>query len=243
MDPIPFTISLIALAGVAASMACDDHPKVGSGCPAVNSAIDLRKAVCGSRGVCNDIAADEPPRFRGAYIGLDSCRTANGAALFGSWQIDGATPSAFEWKAPVRAGGVFPSRGYLATPVHCAPADRCYPFSTTTVALFLTGFDWVEPDADNVFIPLHGVATIDHAFHASATLDERRDAAAARATILAEDLHGAETTDASVGDAFPWGRYLASVVRIIEPQDGMLGPVGWVEVRLSEPKPNPGVRR
>jgi hypothetical protein len=243
MDPIRFTIALIALAGVAASVACDDQRKVGGECPEVNSPIDIAKAVCGSRGVCTYMSTHDAIQIRGAYIGLDSCGTADGAAFFGSWQVDGAPSRAFAWKGPVRTGGVFPSRGYLATPVQCTPANRCYPFATTTVAVALTDFDWVEPDDDNVFIPLHGLATIDQAFHASATLDERRDAAAARATILAEGLLGAQTIDAGVGDAFPWGRYLASVVRIVEPQDGLLGPVGWVEIRLSEPKPDAGGRR
>src|ERR1019366_3023674 len=243
MEPIHFAMKLIAVAGVTASVACNDEQKVGGGCPLVNSPIDLSEAACDSHDICHYIYGHPPQNIRGATIGLDSCGSSDDATFFGSWQLDDASSRAFKWRGPVRIGGMFPSRGYLASPVQCTPADRCYPYPTTTVAVALTGSDWPKLDDDDVFIPLHGLATIDHAFHASATLDDRGDAAGARATIFAEGVHGAKTTDAGVGDAFPWGRSLASVVRIVEPQDGVLGPVGWVEIKLSDAKPDAGARR
>ncbi len=39
---------------------------------------------------------------------------------------------------------------------------------------------------------------------------------------------------------FAWGPYRASVVRIIEPHYDVLEPIGWVEIKLSERKPNAG---
>jgi hypothetical protein len=229
--------------GIVTSIAgCDDR-KVGVKCPLVNSVIDLTDVVCGTRAYCTPVTGDTVEEVQGASIGVDHCETDAGpAAFFGGWQVHGEQPS-FEWKGPVRTGGVFPSVGYLATPVQCTPKDRCFPFPSSTVAVSLTGFDWATLQGDDVFIPFGGQATIERGFHATASLDAGADAAAARATIWAEGLHGAQTTDTAPGDTFGWGRYLASVVRIVQPQDGVLGPVGWVEVRLSEPTGDGGKRR
>lgn len=235
MTPVRRSAIVIGITAIASAMACDDG-KTGGGCPAVNSATDLSWAVCRVRGECNDLSSYSAERIRDDYIGLDHCGGAEGAAFFGWWQVEGRPSRSFEWKGPVRTGGVFPSHGYLATPVECTPADRCDPFPTTTVAVELNGLDGVKPQDDDVFIPLRGHATLDHMFHASATLDDRGDAAGPRATILAEGEHGAKTTDAAIGDTFAWGRYVGAVVRIVEPRSGVLEPIGWVEIKLSMPK-------
>ena len=95
-----------------------------------------------------------------------------------------------------------------------------------------------------VFIPFDGEATIDHDFHAKARLDGRDDVSAARVTISVVGSDSARTEHHGVGsgDTFPWGSYRAFVVRVVEPQDGRLGAIGWIQIKLSPGALDAGVR-
>jgi hypothetical protein len=200
----------------------------------------LSNLVCLVRGACDSAYSDLPLGFKSTYTGVRECADVVEPDLFGGWPLDDAGAHSFEWNASILAGGVFPSLDSLAVPIGCAKPRESYPFAMATIAFDLTGVDWAKPANDDVFILFQGESTVDHEFHATATFDEHEDGAPSRATIVADGPSGRETRHAGAGDAFGWGPYRASVVRIIKPQYDELEPIGWVEIKLSEPKPDAG---
>jgi hypothetical protein len=86
------------------------------------------------------------------------------------------------------------------------------------------------------FVPFAEIQSVDRDVHAPTKLVVRTRAGKTFKRTMPAPVARA----ARVGDAFPWGRYVASVVRIVAPQGRVLGPVGWVEIRLSDPKPEAG---
>jgi hypothetical protein len=199
----------------------------------------LFDTVCLVRGRCDDAYSNAPLADGVTRTGIKACGDA-GQLLFGWWPLDDADTRSFEWTALIPAGGVFPSLGSLAVPVGCAKPRKSYPFAMVTVAFDLTGVDWAKPDGDDVFIPFQGESIVDHEFHATATFEAHEDGARPRARIVAGAPGGLQTLDAETGDPFAWGHHRASVVRIVEPHYDELEPIGWVEVKLSEPKPDAG---
>jgi hypothetical protein len=240
------SLALLAVGTVAVTLVCRHcvpPPLIGGGCPPFDSPFNVMDAVCLVRGDCSDGYTNSATLFDGFYVGIDKCGEHDDVSLFGWWQVDDAGSRLFEWKAPMHIGAVFPTNGSLATPVQCTPVSHCSPYDMTTVAVRLRGIKAPKLDGDDVFIPFQGHATIDGSFYASATLDERIEADAPHVTILADTFDGEHSLHAGDGDTFPWGRYLASVVRIVEPRTGVLQPIGWVEIHLSEAKPYAGGTR
>jgi hypothetical protein len=208
--------------------------------PAPTRLPTLSNLVCLVRGACDSAYSNLPLGFKNTYTGVRECEDVVEPDLFGGWPLDDAGTHSFEWNASILAGGVFPSLGSLAVPIGCAKPRKSYPFAMATIAFKLTGVDWAKPDGDDVFVLFQGESTVDHEFHATARFDAPEDGAPPRATIVADGPGGRETLHAGAGDAFAWGPFRASVVRIIEPRYDVLEPIGWVEIKLSEPKPDAG---
>jgi hypothetical protein len=235
-------IGLVSAALVVAVFAYRWHRRRGAEAtaPAPTRLPTLSSLVCLIRGACDSAYSNLPLGFKSTYTGVGQCEDIVEPDLFGGWPLDDAGTHLFEWNASILVGGVFPSLGSLAVPIGCAKPRNSYPFAMATIAFDLTGVDWAKPDGDDVFILFQGESTLDHEFHATARFDAREDGAPPRATIVADGARGRETLHAQAGDAFAWGPYRASVVRIIEPHYDELEPIGWVEIGLSEPKPDAG---
>ncbi len=200
--------------------------------------IDLYRAICDGNARCetfDDTYAD----FFGAHVGLADCRDDQTAFVYGSrvgeesWSVTALRT--FEWEAEVRFGGVFPSEGHVATNLGCS--DVHFQFHSPFLAMQVDSdeFDWARPASGNVFIPLHGSATVDHEFAATARLDGRADAPEPRVTVTIDEPHAAASRYAGLGpgDGFQWGRRLATVVRVVAPEDGIVAVTGWVEICLA----------
>jgi hypothetical protein len=211
--------------------------------PAPTQLPTLSSLVCLVRGACDSAYSNLPLGFKSTYTGVKRCEDIVEPDLFGGWPLDDAGAHSFEWNASMLAGGVFPSLGSLAVPIGCAKPRKSYPFAMATIAFDLTGVDWAKPDGDDVFILFQGESTVDHEYHAKAAFDPGEDGASPRATIVADGPAGPETLHARSGDSFAWGHYQAAVVRIIEPHYDVLEPIGWVEIKLSAPKPDAGAPR
>jgi hypothetical protein len=196
--------------------------------------VDLYHAICDGKRLCDDFDSLHPERFFDAIVGITDCSNGVGV-LFGSWQVEDADSRPFEWKADVRRGGVFPSLGHVATGLGCWFYRPQAPLASVIVALDPEGFGWVKLQGDDVFIPFHGEATIDHDFHATAKVEERGDASTLRVTVSVKGPHDERSVyrGLGAGDVFPWGLDRARVVRVVEPTDGVLGTIGWVEIDLS----------
>jgi hypothetical protein len=229
---IRIPLFLIVATTLVAPVGCRRHHEPrdeGAGEPA-----DLYLAICTGKRVCDDFDSREPARFFDAFVGITDC-VKDAGALFGSWQIEDADSRPFEWKANVRRGGVFPSLGHTATNLGCGFYRPQAPLANGAVALDPDGFAWAKLERDDVFIPLGGEATIRHEFHATASLDQPGDASIPRTTVSVEGSRAARTVYAGLGrgDRFPWGKDGATVVRVVGPQSGVLGAIGWVEIELT----------
>ncbi len=240
LPPNRITILLVAASTIATMIACRNaHDRNGAARADTSIAdgepVDLYHAVCDGKRYCDDFDSLHPERFFDAIVGITSCQSDGEAALFGSWRVGDAESRPFEWTAHVRRGGVFPSLGYTATSLDCGIYRPQAPLANVIVALDPDGFAWAKLQGDDVFIPLGGEATIDHEFHASALLEQGSDASTARITVSVEGPHDARTVHRGLGrgDRFPWGDDGATVVRLVDRQDGLLGAIGWVEIALS----------
>ncbi len=242
--PTRIATALIAASTLAAAIACRADNRSGN---ARNDAsvtagpqTDLYLAVCDGKRYCDDFDSRYPERFFDAFVGVTACdRKDVMATLFGYWQVADAEARPFEWKADVRLGGLLPSLGHTITSVGCSIYRPQSPLASAVVALDPDGFAWAQLEGEDVFIPFRGEATIDHEFHATAALEPLGDAATPAVTVSVEGPHDPRTVHRGLGrgDRFPWGGYIATLVRVVTPQDGVLGAIGWVEIGLSAPGP------
>ena len=58
-----------------------------------------------------------------------------------------------------------------------------------------------------------------------------------RITVTTTGPGGPQTSHGGLGpgDTFLWGVARARLVRVVPARDGLLGPIGWVEIALSDP--------
>src|SRR6185312_1756431 len=93
----------------------------------------------------------------------------------------------------------------------------------------------------DVFIPLHGKGVIDNRFQATVVV-EGADSAAPRVTVSIEGPTPTPEVHAgmALGDTFPWGPHVATVVRVVNAQEGAaMGLIGWVEIGIAPLPPPP----
>jgi len=203
----------------------------------------LYDVLCRGQTDCERIYYDRPEQLFGASIGITDCDdTPEDATLVGSWSVEDATSGRFEWQALAPPGGVFPSLGHLGASIGCGNLHRQVRSPMVIVALDPDGFAWAKLEDGDLFIPLYGKATVDHDFHATATLDAPQSPSAPRATVYV-DAPGASPTvfgNLGPGDGFSWGEHRATVVRVVAPGGGNLGAIGWVEVHLTDGVAPPG---
>jgi hypothetical protein len=199
--------------------------------------VDLTRALCDGNSVCEDFGMEEV--FFGDVIALDDCVANRTALLRGSWLVEDAASRPFEWEAEVRVGGVFPTRDHVATNTSCVDAHWQAHSPDVGLAFDPPGFAWARLEGDNVFIPLRGKATIDHDFHATAVLDGSDAASTPHVNVTVVGPEGSPTEKGGLGygDRFPWGKRRATVVRVVAPQAGLLGAIGWVEINLADVEP------
>ncbi len=239
MRPIQLPILLICLSGIAGALGCresgDRRPDAGRSSP--SASIDLAGALCDGATICDDFDRRGPELFFGALIGIVDCLTGDGASLLGSWPLDDAGSYPFEWEADVRLGGFFPTLGHVAVEIGCGNEHPQEPLPDTGVALDPDGFAWARLEGDNVFIPIHGKATLGGRSSATASLDNRDVPSSLRTTVTTTGPDAPPTVHGGLGpgDTFPWGFATARVVRVVPAQDGLPGPIGWVEIALSLP--------
>jgi hypothetical protein len=170
-----------------------------------------------------------------SHLALNDCASDQTAALYGDWPLGDAGSHLFDWQADARRGAVFPVPGHTALSLLCR--DEHWQIHSPDVAVRFDpdGFEWARLTDDDVFIPFRGEASIDDVSVATATLGEVDGDAATHLTVSVTEADGSTTAhrDLEPGDAFPWGGYRAQIVRIVEPQETVLGALGWVEVHLS----------
>ncbi len=200
--------------------------------------VDLT-GLCSGKSVCADFGSDRV--FYGDVIRLDDCAVNGAALLNGFWWVEDAGSRPFEWEAEVRVGGVFPTRGHMATNLYCDKAHGQAHTPDVGLAFDPPDFAWARLEDDDVFIPLGGKAEIDHELHASAVLEGPNAASTGhvRVTVVGRDGYPAVWYGLERGDDFQWGRHRATVVRIVAPQAGVLGAIGWVEIELADVEGNP----
>jgi hypothetical protein len=239
MKPIQMLTLLVLTPNAAAMAACHGHGDREQETTSVVDAshpVTLYDFVCDGKRYCHDFDYRHPDPFLGASIGVTECKAKQTAVLFGFWSVQDASSRPFEWSAEVRFGGVFPSLGHVGTNMGCGNEHPQALSPEAIVAADPDGFAWAMLDGDDVFIPLRGEATIDHAVHATAVLDGTDSASAPRVTVSTEEPPAPPSAHRGLGlrDSFPWGGHRATVVRVVAPQDGVLGAIGWVEVSLSD---------
>jgi hypothetical protein len=197
--------------------------------------VDLFVVLCDGGTPCDDFDRKSPTMVDTLHLELADCLGSETAALFGSWSVAGADSRLFAWEAEVRYGGVFPAFHHLGANLGCF--DEHPPAHSPDVGIRSDpdGFDWAQLEGDDVFIPFRGQATLDHALVARARLDTGDAAAAPRVTVSVEGPDATPVAHPGLGpgDSFSWGGYRAAVVRIIPPQEALVGAIGWVEIRLS----------
>jgi hypothetical protein len=193
----------------------------------------LWDALCNGVGKCTDVYHADPEWFFGGRIGLVDCARDQTATLFGEWPDGDAGPWHFAWRAEVRVGGVFPSLGQATTITGCIDMHWQIHSPTISLAVGPDRLAWARLEDDDVFVPFQGSAALDHTWVATAAL-EATDGAPPRIDVSVHqgDASLAAFDGLKTGDSFPWGPHRAVVFRIVPPQPGMLGAVGWVEVRL-----------
>ena len=218
---------------VAACHAEDDGRRHANARP--REAID-RLCLCDGRPDCEDFNVWGRSMFVDGNLALNDCASDQTAALYGDWRLGDAGSHLFDWQGEARRGAVFPVPGRTAVSLLCT--DEHWQIHSPYVALRFDpdGFEWARLTDDDVFIPFRGEASIDDMFVATATLDAVDGDPAPHLTVSVTGADGSATAhgDLEPGDAFPWGGYRAQIVRIVAPQETVLGALGWVEVHLSE---------
>ena len=181
---------------------------------------------------------DTTPQRVGKFaILLTGCRRKEMKVLFtGSWAIDDASSRLFEWKAAARFGGVIPFEGVVVAPLGCSErGPGSYPYPGGELMLRPDGFADLALAPGDVFIPLDGDASLDHSPRATATLEAKTADAIAPTVAVSVASDGGHTMQRGLRarDLFVWGDRQAAIVRIVEPQGGEFGAIGWVEVRVA----------
>ncbi len=189
---------------------------------------------CEQRHYCSRFDREYGYHGLGAEISLDDCTVHKGASLSGSWGELGARLR-FQWRAPVPVGGVFPTLSRMVAYLGCAEAFPQGHSPVVRIAQNPDGLDWAEPEGDDIFIPLFGEATVDEAFRATAAIEPTDGGSALHVTVWIQGpspAPPAQYRGLGRGDTFPWGDHRVTVIRIMPPQDGELGVIGWVEIDL-----------
>jgi hypothetical protein len=175
-----------------------------------------------------------------ALVEFKDCVEHQKVTLSGFAFIGHAASRRFKWRAAVREHAVFPTLDDLDAFTGCHQAHPDFYSPAVSLVGVSDLVDWARLEGDDVFIPFDGTAAIDHAFYATAVLDAPDGGASRRVAISVAEpplvqpkLQG----HLGPGDSFVWGDHRATVVRIVEPQDGDLGVIGWVEIKLSEGAP------
>jgi hypothetical protein len=178
-----------------------------------------------------------PEGVRGSEILLTGCRRKAEVLLKGWWTLGDGSSRLFEWKAAARIGGVIPLQGVVVAPLGCSEhGPGSYPYPIAGLIIAPDGFADAALARGNVFIPLDGEASFDHDLRATAVVrTETRDAAGPLVTVSIDKAPGRTDVHEGlrVGDAFAWGDRRGTIVRVVEPQGGKFGAIGWVEVRVS----------
>jgi hypothetical protein len=237
MKPIRIAILLMLASAVAATAACRTHgDRTGEEGSASGGRVDLSVALCDGKSPCEDFDFLSPEMFLHAHVSLTDCFPNQTALLFGAWSVRDAGSRPFEWQAEVRLGGVFPSIGHVSTNLGCTDEYTQMHSPDVGLAIDPDGFAWAKLAGQDVFIPFRGTATVDGDFHATAEFDAADAAAAPRVTVSVDGPDAPPTRHADLGrgDSFAWSSYRAVVVRVVAPQDGLLGVIGWVEIRLTD---------
>jgi hypothetical protein len=208
---------------------------------------DLRQETCDGVRDCESFDGREPRKMGPLDLRIGGCwHRQRLAPLDGREGGDAASSPLFEWSAMVRWGGVFPIGNAVASPLDCTEhGPGSFPFPSVTLLVAPEGFTDAGLAPGNVFIPMHGEATLDHDFKATADLDPSSDDASVPAvTVLIANGRAYPRVHRGLraGDAFRWGNRDATVARILPTQSGKFGVIGWVEVRLSRREAD-GARR
>ena len=141
----------------------------------------------------------------------------------------------FEWVANVRVGGAFPSGHEVTIEASCVRMHRQVDDVFAIFAPATARFASVALENDDIFIPIAGQATVGKQFSATAALQPASETSPnPRVTI---ETNGGDAPrsfpDLAAGNAFPWGPYRATLVRIVPPNDAArYGEIGWAEIRL-----------
>jgi hypothetical protein len=180
--------------------------------------------------------SDGAHKIGDADLALAGCRSQERQAMFeGASAAEDAASPAFNWKATVRWGGVFPSGSVVAAVLDCTErSSAAYPFPDVGLLVMPDGFAHTMLDDGDVFIPVGGEATLDHVRATVALEASGTDAATPAATVSVAKVPEAAKTypKLHVNDAFQWSDRRATIVRILPAQSGTFGVIGWVEVRL-----------
>ncbi len=222
------------LLGTVAACHADDGRHRANARP--REAID-RLCLCDGRPFCEDFNVwGSSTLLVGAHVALNDCAGDQTASLYGDWALGDAGSHLFDWEADARRGAVFPVPSHTALNLLCEDEHWQVHSPDVMVRFDPDGFEWARLTDDDVFIPFRGEASIDDVFVATATLDAVDGDPAPRLTVSVAGSDGSTTAhgDLEPGDAFPWGGYRAQIVRIVAPQETVLGALGWVEVHLSE---------
>jgi hypothetical protein len=189
---------------------------------------------CEQRHYCSRFDREYGYLGLGAEISLDDCTVHKGASLSGSWGEHGARLR-FQWRAPVPVDGVFPTLSHTVAFLGCAEAHPEVHSPVALIAQNPDGLDWAELEGADIFIPLSGEATVDEAFRATAAIEPTDGGSPLHVTVAVQGpppAPPAQYRGLGRGDTFPWGDHRVTVIRIMPPQDGELGVIGWVEIDL-----------
>jgi hypothetical protein len=195
--------------------------------------VDLFKVLCDGGAYCDDFDRTHPS-MTDLHLELADCLTGETAVLSGSWPVASPDSVLFAWEAEVRYGGVFPAFHRVGANLGCF--DEHPPAHTPDVGVRVDpdGFEWAKLQRDDVFIPFRGRATLDHASSARARLDTGTLGSVPSVTVTVDgpDASLGAFLGLAPGDSFSWGRHRAAIVRVVAPQEELVGTIGWVEIRL-----------
>ncbi len=135
-----------------------------------------------------------------------------------SWQRADAAADSFRATFDARVGEVFALHGYVVRLHEChGPVFRTDHFLPPSAAVIPDppDFQWAAPDADNVFIPLSGEATLEGDHVARAALGGPRWEQADSVTVSVADAKETPTVyrNLRTGDSFRWGTHRAAIVQ------------------------------